>query len=82
VIKAQKAAGVDTLIPPGFLTTASMPAHVGPGPSKRGRKNLAAAHQGAEREGEMDATEGADVDGDMVDLDGEADDEDADGDMA
>lgn len=87
VIKAQKAAGVDTLIPPGILTAASMPTQVGPGsglgpgPSKRGRKNQqgAAAHG---MEGEMETVDGDEGDGDMIDMDGEAEDEDADGDMA
>ena len=78
---------MDTLIPPGILTAASMPAQVGPGlgpgpgPSKRGRRNQhGAVVQGAD--GEMEGVDGTDGDGDMVDLDGEAEDEDGDGDMA
>ena len=80
---------MDTLIPPGILTTASMPTQVGPGlgaglgPSKRGRKNPhGALAQGME--GEIEGVDGfdGDGDGDMVDLDGEAEDEDGDGDMA
>lgn len=80
---------METLIPPGILTTASMPTQVGPGlglglgpgPSKRARKHLQGGMVHG-MEGEMETIDGDDGDGDMVDLDGEAEDEDADGDIA
>jgi hypothetical protein len=74
---------VDTLIPPGILTTASMPTQVGPGPgpSKRGRKIQHGA-MGHGAEGEMEVIDGVDGEGEILDLDGEAEDEDGDGDMA